>query len=143
MVRRFSRHFVISALIILVVDQVTKFLVDFLRPQFKASFLQLHYITNTGAGFGILKGNSFLLGVISLLVGLLILWKYEDFPKRKEIQTVLGIFLGGVFGNMIDRFLRRYVIDFIDVGFWPAFNIADAAISISVVLLLIYSWREK
>ena len=55
-------------------------------------------------------------------------------------QLLWGVFLGGVIGNLVDRLMRGVVIDFIDLGFWPAFNIADAAITVSTIGLIIYYW---
>ena len=63
-------------------------------------------------------------------------------PKEKITQALFGLFLGGVAGNLIDRILRQYVVDFIDVGFWPVFNIADMAISVSVIGLVLYFWKK-
>ena len=60
----------------------------------------------------------------------------------KYAQYLFALFLGGVIGNLIDRAFRGYVIDFISFKFWPAFNIADACISIAVIGLIIYFWKK-
>ncbi|MEK6846425.1 MAG: signal peptidase II [Nanoarchaeota archaeon] len=53
-----------------------------------------------------------------------------------------ALFLGGALGNLMDRWLRGFVIDFIDLKFWPVFNVADAAITVSVIGLVIYYWKR-
>ena len=55
----------------------------------------------------------------------------------------MGLFLGGVVGNMFDRLIRGRVVDFIDFTYWPAFNVADAALTVSAIGLVIYFWNEK
>ena len=70
------------------------------------------------------------------------IYYYNRIPKEKSAQALSGLFLGGVAGNLIDRVLRQYVVDFIDLGFWPVFNVADAAISVSVVGLIVYFWKK-
>lgn len=128
--------------IIIILDQLTKFLIQKIMPIWNISFLKIHFVKNTGAGFGILQGKPILLGIISLIVALIIIFTYSKIPKEKVPQLLFAIFLGGVIGNMIDRLFRQFVIDFIDLGFWPAFNIADAAISIAAIGLVIYFWKK-
>ena len=99
-------------------------------------------IKNMGAGFGILQGKTFFLGIVSLVVAVTIISYYPRIPKEKIPQILFALFLGGVIGNLIDRFLRGYVIDFINFSFWPAFNIADSALTISVVGLVWYYWKK-
>ena len=65
------------------------------------------------------------------------------------MAVALGLVLGGAFGNVIDRifrspgFLRGAVVDFVDVGFWPVFNLADSAITCGCLLLLLASWSRE
>ena len=74
---------------------------------------------------------------------MIVIFFYKKKYRRKKVPQILfGLFLGGVVGNLIDRTLRGYVIDFIDPGFWSVFNIADLAISISVIGLVLYYWRK-
>ena len=129
-------------LIVVLLDQLTKFLIYKFKPNWDLLILKIQFIQNTGAGFGILKGQTFWLGIISLIVALGIIFSYNRIPKEKWIQVLFATFLGGVIGNLIDRFFRKFVIDFINFGFWPAFNIADACISVSVVGLVIYFWKK-
>ena len=135
--------FTAVALVTIVLDQLAKYLIATMKPAWDLGFLSIHFVQNTGAGFGILKGQMALLAVISIVVMMGIIYYYNKIPREKWAQLLFGLFLGGVAGNLIDRIFRQYVVDFIDVGFWPVFNIADAAISVSVVGLVLYFWKEK
>lgn len=127
---------------IILLDQITKVLVAWKQPEWVFGFLKIHYVQNTGAGFGILKGQMTILAIISAIVVMGVLYYYSKIPKDKKAQVLFAVFLGGVAGNLIDRILRQYVVDFIDVGFWPVFNIADMAISLSMIGLVIYYWKK-
>jgi len=135
--------FVAVALGTIILDQLTKYHVASKMPEWKLGFLSIHFVQNTGAGFGILKGQMALLAIISVVVVMGVIYFYKKIPQQKVAQILWGLFLGGVAGNLIDRVLRQYVVDFIDVGFWPVFNIADMVISVSVLGLVLYFWREK
>ena len=135
--------FTAVALVTIVLDQLAKYLIATMKPAWDLGFLSIHFVQNTGAGFGILKGQMALLAVISTIVVTAVIFYYHKIPQEKLAQVLFGSFLGGVAGNLIDRIFRQYVVDFIDVGFWPVFNIADAAISVSVVGLVLYFWKEK
>lgn len=133
-----EKKFWITSAVIIALDQISKILIDYFRPQ--SPFF--HLVQNTGAGFGILKGQTILLVVISLVVALAVILNYKKIPHSASSQFLWGLFLGGVVGNLIDRALRGYVIDFIDLQVWPAFNMADAAITVSVVGLVWWYWKE-
>lgn len=134
--------FVAVALATIILDQLTKYLVFVTRPEWNLGFLLIHFVDNTGAGFGILKGQIGILAIISAVVVMGIIYYYKKIPQETWAQALFGLFLGGVTGNLIDRVLRQYVVDFIDVGFWPVFNIADMAISVSVIGLVLYYWKK-
>ena len=135
--------FSLIAIIVIILDQLTKYLVLKFQPYFGFRYLKITFIKNTGAGFGILKDNALLLGIVSLMVAVLVIVYYKKIPTEKIPQILFAVFLGGVVGNLLDRFFRGYVIDFINLSFWPAFNIADSALSIAVVGLVIYSIKEE
>jgi len=135
--------FLVVALTTIVVDQISKLIVALKKPELDLGFLSIHLVQNTGAGFGILKGKMPILAIISAIVVMGIIYYYNKIPQKKWAQILFGLFLGGVAGNLIDRMLRQYVVDFIDIGFWPVFNVADAAISVSVIGLVLYFWKEK
>src|SRR3989338_5602495 len=135
--------FITIVLFTVLLDQLTKFYIASKIPEWKLGFLLIHFVDNTGAGFGILKGQMAILTIISAVVVMGVIYYYKKIPQQSVAQVLWGLFLGGVAGNLIDRILRQYVVDFIDVGFWPVFNIADAAISVSVVGLVLYYWKKK
>lgn len=136
------RFFIGFTSLVLIIDQVLKYLVRWYNPHFSSKFLKIQLITNTGAGFGILKDSTALLTLISLAVAIAFIYYYNQIPKENSIQTFYALFLGGVIGNLIDRFLFGQVTDFIDPSFWPAFNIADAAITIGVIGIILRTWKK-
>lgn len=135
-------YFIVLSSSIILVDQIIKYLIIHFRPNWNFKIGAIEFVSNTGAGFGILKGQTFLLGLFSLAVAAAIIFYYSKIPQEKKIQTFAALFLGGVAGNLIDRLFRGYVIDFINLNFWPAFNTADSAISIAVAGLIIYYWKK-
>ncbi len=108
------------------------------------NFLYIVHITNEGAAWGILSGRTYLLTSIALLA-LAALWIFRKSLGFEKLwgRLALGIFAGGVIGNLIDRIRFGHVVDFIDVhlpiiGYrWPAFNIADCGICVGVGIYII------
>ncbi len=139
----------ITSLFILIIDQISKWIVVskmYLGESISLlkDILYLTYLQNTGAGFGILKGNVSLLIWFSIFVIGLIFYFYDQIPDYKYVYFAFGLILGGAFGNLIDRIRLGYVIDFINFEMlWPAFNIADSAITIGAILLIVYSIKNK
>jgi len=137
-----------TALIVILFDQITKFLIR-INFQLNETFpiikniFHLTYIQNFGAGFGILQQQKWILIFISLIVVGVILF-YFDRIKDKEIllQVLVGFILGGTIGNLIDRVIYGFVIDFIDFKIWPIFNVADSFVTIGVIGLIIYLWEK-
>lgn len=125
-----TRTILSAALIIVVIDQLTKLFFS------KYSFWIFDYSTNHGAAFGILQGYRFLFIIASVIaIGVII---YLGKTVKKYYALPLGLLLGGIIGNLIDRIFLGYVRDFIGVGFWPTFNIADAANTIAALLIIYY-----
>ncbi|MFO7711058.1 MAG: signal peptidase II [Candidatus Woesearchaeota archaeon] len=127
----------LAALIVLV-DQITKLLIRFLDSPIDLGLFTINYVENYGAGFGILQGHRILLILITIAV-VAVLTYYINTVKDYGIAIILG----GAIGNLIDRIFLGYVIDFIDFGFWPAFNIADSAITIGAALVIWDQFRNK
>jgi len=137
-----------TAFLIVFFDQLTKF---FIVKHFKVSqslpilnnIFHLTFVKNTGAGFGILKGfNSFLI-LISLAVIGIIFYYYRQIKQNQILLQIIAAFvLGGTIGNLIDRINLGYVIDFLDFRIWPVFNIADSFVTIGIIGLVIYFWRD-
>lgn len=138
------------AVTVTVLDQLTKYVAsDYLVRHGELAlvpFLDLALVHNTGAAFGIFSQasgwqNVFFI-VVALIACIAILWMVWRL-ERKDLLLISGLMLilGGAAGNLIDRFVHGYVIDFIDVYYhtwhWPAFNIADSAITIGAVILAI------
>lgn len=137
-----------TALIIILIDQITKLLIkiNFQLNEsvpFIKNVFHLTYLHNYGAGFGVLQQQTYILIFISLFV-IGIIFYYFDRIKDKEIllQIVIGFILGGTIGNLIDRISYSYVIDFLDFQIWPVFNFADSFVTIGVIYLIIYLWKK-
>ena len=125
--------FPLIALIIGILDQLTKYIV---KNNFK-------YITNPGSLWGLFPNATILLIWLSVIIIGIFFFYYEKITNSSLIcQIGSGLVVGGAIGNLIDRILYKAVIDFIDLGFWPSFNIADSAIFVGVVLLIIYFMKE-
>ena len=126
----------------LLLDQISKYFIQQYQPDWSFSFINIIFLKNSGAGFGILPGQHILLGIISVAVIVLVAYNYQKLPKEVLPQLFAGFFLGGVMGNALDRLLRGYVVDFISLGFWPAFNLADAAITVGAIGLIMVLWKK-
>ena len=140
-----ERLFIIAAFSVVIADQISKFLIakylQYSVPLIK-NILHLTYIENTGAGFGLFKNmNSLLIWVAIIIIGI-IFYNYNKIPKENLPQIMTGLIVGGAFGNLISRIFLGYVIDFIDFRIWPAFNIADSAITIGAIGLIIFFWKK-
>ena len=131
----------------IIADQITKYFVSIhkasLYPPLQIfSWFNLVYVENKGISFGILsKFNiSFYLGLVSFFISFYIIYLLKKSKKIIE-KIALSLILGGALGNGIDRVIREYVIDFIDISFnnmhWPAFNIADSSITVGGIF---YFW---
>lgn len=138
------------SLLVLIMDQVSKAVVVSQCPigwhqPVIAGFFNVVHVRNTGAAWGILSEHTWLLGALSLLAAVLLIVFFRRLSGGQPVVAmVLGAIHGGIVGNMFDRVLRGSVVDFLDFEFggwhWPAFNIADSAISVGVVLLLAASF---
>ena len=136
--------FFLIGLLIAVADQLSKAWVrtNLAEGQslFDIGFLRITHVRNTGAAFGLFQDQSFaltivaLVGITALLVYALVIHRYFPWLNSMLGRSALGLILGGTVGNLIDRFRFGYVTDFIDFGFWPAFNIADSAVTVGVII---------
>lgn len=129
---------------VLTVDQVTKELVTrWLGPgepehrvELLGSALAFHYVHNTGAAFGLMRGQTALLTAIAVVVvGALVISYLRARVPSLPLALGLGLLVGGAFGNLLDRYRLGFVVDFVSVSIWPKFNVADTAITIGVALL--------
>jgi signal peptidase II len=118
--------------------------------QLVGSYLQIIRGENRGGLFGILQGSAPLLALLSVgvILALVIYHERERLPRVSPLTVGIGLLIGGAIGNLIDRVEFGYVLDFIDVGvgslrFWT-FNMADAGISLGIVILLVDTlWRSR
>jgi signal peptidase II len=129
-------------LIVVAIDQLTKFFSMRLDgPVRLLPFLQLNLQTNTGAGWSLFTGhNGVLIFVIFAVIGFL-MYKYDTF--RKIEKPFVSLIIGGAIGNLIDRLAHGFVVDFIDFLVWPVFNLADTAVSIGIIGLIIISFKKN
>lgn len=137
--------FSLVALLVVVADQLSKLWIRsnlaVEQSLFELGFFQLTHVHNTGAAFGLFQGQLFALIIVSLVVITVLLlyafFIYRRFPFLDDrlSKSALGLILGGTVGNLIDRIGFGGVTDFISVGtWWPAFNIADSAVTVGVII---------
>jgi signal peptidase II len=147
--RRWYLWLLVSLAVVLL-DQYTKFLVVRSMELFDRipvlPFLDLVRLHNPGAAFSFLAGASgwqtWLFTAIAVVVSAGIVWWLEQLPRDQQALALgLALILGGAIGNVIDRVAQGYVVDFLLLYYerwsWPAFNVADMAITGGVVLLLL------
>lgn len=151
-----NRKIVIIGIIALVIDQITKSLMQIYDVHFNIinGFLRLNYIQNTGAAWSILEGKQYLLIGISIVMLILVYNMSFSYDNNKLNNITFGLLFGGIIGNLIDRVFYGIVRDFIDINIFgydfPVFNIADMAIVFGVIILLIGTlkgelkkWKSK
>jgi len=133
------------AALVLVADQLTKaWLTSFLAPgesvRVVDDLLRLVHGQNAGGLFGLLQGQALPFALVSLVVVGLIVGYHARSGRNPYLSVTLGLLLGGALGNLLDRLRLGYVVDFVDAGIgsvrWYTFNVADAAISLAILLLL-------
>ncbi len=145
----------LSALVI-VIDQLTKRVVDTSMSLYQsielAPYFQLTYLRNQGAAFSFLSGAGgwqrwFFIGLAVAASVFICFWLKKLNRTQRWEASAWSLVLGGALGNLIDRILYGYVIDFLDVHagewHWPAFNVADSAITAGVIMLLLDSFKPQ
>jgi signal peptidase II len=134
--------------VIIILDQASKILIsatlNFNQPIAILPFFNLRLVHNTGAAWSLFANFDgsqrwFLSGLAILVSGLIIIWLYRLDRQQRWIAVALAFILGGAIGNVIDRLIYGYVIDFIDIYYqnwhWPIFNIADSGITLGAIML--------
>ncbi|NCC35323.1 MAG: signal peptidase II [Chloroflexia bacterium] len=134
--------------IVFVLDQISKaWAINALGPEpgqrsiyLIGESFKLMYTRNTGVAFGLFQNLSSLFIVTSLLIIGGLIYAYATYlpHHRRLIQGATGLIVGGALGNVLDRIRHGYVVDFISVGWWPVFNLADSAITVGTVTLATY-----
>lgn len=155
---RYSRVLFFSAAgVVVVLDQLVKNWVVATLPPYRpvdvfpwlAPILSFTFVENTGASFGMFPqlGQLFLYLSLAVVIGIAV-FLYTLPRSDVGLHLALGLVAGGALGNDIDRIVRGYVVDFLDVNFrpfatWPVFNLADSAIVVGVAILLIDSFLAE
>ena len=142
-------YFLSLSIFIVLIDQFTKYLMFYNKKLFiNKDFLlfKLDFVKNYGAAFNIFSGSRIFLSLISIIFSILLIYLI----LRKNNFNVLDLYtysfiLGGTIGNGIDRILKGYVIDFINLNIinFPVFNIADISINIGFILLIFNIFKNK
>lgn len=147
-----SKKIYITAIVLFIIDQITKSFISTyltLNQSIKVikDFFYITYINNSGASFGMLKNSKLFLIILSLIAIIIILRYMNTFKKTKLNMIGFSLVLGGILGNLSDRILFGYVIDFFDFFIFsynfPVFNFADVFIVIGVILLIISILRGE
>ena len=146
------------ALVIFILDRAAKILVEAYLPLHQSltiipGFLDLAHTRNTGVAFGFFANSdsSWMPHVLTLISGLALLtilvFSLRNSSRNRKLQLGLMLVLGGAAGNLYDRLLYGYVIDFIEAYYrnyhWPTFNVADSSISIGIGLLLLETFTHR
>lgn len=121
---------------------VLKYLGEGYSTEIIRGLLNITVTGNTGIAFGLYKGFSVFLSIIGFLGFFLLFALYPEIRSARLFPWFIGLILGGATSNFLDRVLRGYVVDFIDIPFFSVFNLADVAITIGV-MLMIYELLKK
>lgn len=144
---------IILSIILLAIDQISKILITNVMDinvgiELIKDFFYLTYTHNTGAAFSILTGKRIFLILIAIII-LIIIFNYirKNKVEGKIEKMAFSLIIGGSIGNLLDRIIRGYVVDFLDFKIFgydfPIFNLADTFIVIGVFLLLIITVTRK
>jgi len=144
--------FFLIGLLILVADQLSKAWVRVSLPEgqslFEVGFFQITHVQNTGAAFGLFRGQALILTIFAIIsITVILVYVFVSYRRCPWLDSMLsklalGLVFGGIVGNLIDRLRLGHVTDFIDFGFWPAFNIADSAVTVGVIIFAYYLLRS-
>ena len=132
-----------AAAIVLLLDQVTKSMVvhSFMPNESRLAIPHLlfwTYVQNQHGAFGLFGDKPWLLIAMAVVVLGLFWFAFRDAAAQSlAVRIGFGAILGGAIGNIVDRLHYRYVVDFIDLRWWPVFNVADSCITLGVVALVI------
>lgn len=141
---------IVTAIVIISLDQYTKYLVrqnldlwtetwvpwDWMLP-----YVRIVHVPNTGVAFGMFQGLGDVFSIVAIIVALIIIFYFPRVPESDwSLRLAMSLQLSGALGNLIDRLTIGHVTDFVSVGNFPVWNIADASITIGVVVLILGVW---
>lgn len=135
--------FYVLTIVVIICDQLTKYVVRETIPLYE-TFIEVGVFSivhgqNTGSAFGLFAGFTNYLIIASLIGLALILYFFvKQASANLFVRIAVGLIVGGAVGNLIDRVKDGFVVDFISVGWWPAFNVADSAISIGMTVMVLF-----
>lgn len=138
--------------VVVVLDQLTKAWVRAEIPfqhswspwAWLAPYARIVHWKNTGAAFGMFQNLNPVFMVLSILIALAILYYFPQTSREDwTLRLAMGLQFGGAIGNLIDRVTYGYVTDFISVGTFPVFNVADSSISVGVAILIVGIWYKE
>lgn len=150
-IKKYGLLFTVAGAII-IIDQITKAIVresipfggrwmpvDWLAPYFRF----VHW-ENSGAAFGLFQDGGLIFGIMAVIVTIFIIIYYPQIPTDENwMRVAISMQMGGALGNLIDRILFGPVTDFISVGNFPVFNIADGSITVGVAVLILALWISE
>lgn len=136
---KWLRFFGIAGIIV-ILDQILKFLVRTYKPDGKF----ITFTWNSGAAFGIFQEYALILGIIGIIVAGVLIYGMRSVQESDVLRQVFfGVFLGGIIGNAIDRIVFGAVVDFVNLRIWPVFNLADSCAVLGVIGILWLEFRKK
>lgn len=143
--------FTVAGLII-TLDQISKAVVranipfygEWMPVEWLATYFRFVYWENTGAAFGLFQSGGLIFAVLAVVISIFIIYYYPQIPLNETLTRIaMAMQMGGALGNLIDRIVFGPVTDFIAVGEFPVFNIADSSITIGVGLLILSLWINE
>ena len=135
---------IIVFVLIVILDQISKYWIRtniFLNNSMVIikPILSFTYVRNTGVSFGLFKGY---IWIFTLILILALIYFVFLFFKEKQYRLIYSIICAGIVGNLIDRLFLGYVVDFVNFHLWPIFNIADSAIFIGILWLIVLEYKK-
>lgn len=143
--------FIIAGIVILL-DQASKNLVESMLPLYTyyapipelENILRITHTSNTGVAFGLFQNGNTIFAIFAVIVTIaIIIYNSRLEAGHKLLRLALGLQVGGAIGNLVDRIRQGYVTDFVDIGPWPVWNVADLAIVSGTILLVLIMFHEE
>jgi len=144
-VNRRDLVFAAIALLVIIADQLSKYwILNRLQPGevlFDVGLFRIIHVLNSGAAFGMFQSHTLILIIVDFIgiavILYLVFWMRRQWPfiDKMLVRVSVGLILGGTIGNLVDRIRVGQVTDFIDFKIWPVWNIADASVTVGVIIL--------